>query len=65
MNGFQRTLQILVAVVAAMHLTACSKTVQWEEEVPLNTEFDNILGDDTVYASSGNATNDLDWRVAA
>lgn len=31
--------QLLLAGLAALHLTACSKTktVQWEEEVPLNT----------------------------
>ena len=30
-------LKIMLAGVAIAHLTACSKTVQWEEEVPLNT----------------------------
>jgi hypothetical protein len=37
MNRFKRTLQLLLAVIAATQITACSKTVQWEEEVPLNT----------------------------
>ena len=37
MNRFKTSLRILVAMVAALQLTACSKTVQWEEEVPLNT----------------------------
>ena len=36
MNRFKTSLRILVAMVAALQLTACSKTVQWEE-VPLNT----------------------------
>ena len=30
-------LTILVAGMVMVHLTACSKTVEWEEEVPLNT----------------------------
>jgi hypothetical protein len=33
----RRYLQILLVVVGALQLAACSKTVQWEEEVPLNT----------------------------
>lgn len=37
MNILKRPLQILLAAIAALQLTACSKTVQWEEEVPLNT----------------------------
>ena len=37
MKLLKKPLQILLAVVAAFQLTACSKTVQWEEEVPLNT----------------------------
>lgn len=37
MNHLKKSLQILLAVLAATQLTACSKTVQWEEEVPLNT----------------------------
>lgn len=37
MKRFKKPLQILLMLVAATQLTACSKTVQWEEEVPLNT----------------------------
>ena len=37
MNRLKKPLQILLVVLAAAQLTACSKTVQWEEEVPLNT----------------------------
>lgn len=37
MNRLKKTLQLLLAGIAALQLTACSKTVQWEEEVPLNT----------------------------
>lgn len=37
MNCLKKPLRILLAVVAALQLAACAKTVQWEEEVPLNT----------------------------
>ncbi len=37
MSRLKKTLRIGLAVLAATQLTACSKTVQWEEEVPLNT----------------------------
>ena len=37
MTGTKRVFQILLALTGAMQLVACSKTVQWEEEVPLNT----------------------------
>ncbi len=37
MSRFKRTFQILLATIALTQLAACSKTVQWEEEVPLNT----------------------------
>ena len=37
MNRLMKLLQVLLVMIAATQLTACSKTVQWEEEVPLNT----------------------------
>ena len=37
MKFIKTSLRIVVAIAAALGLTACSKTVQWEEEVPLNT----------------------------
>lgn len=37
MNYLKKALRMLLPVIAALQLTACSKTVQWEEEVPLNT----------------------------
>lgn len=37
MNLLKKLLQLLLTGVAALQLTACSKTVQWEEEVQLNT----------------------------
>lgn len=37
MSRLKTLLRMLLALLAAMQLSACSKTVQWEEEVPLNT----------------------------
>ena len=37
MFNFNRPRKALLVVIAATQLAACSKTVQWEEEVPLNT----------------------------
>lgn len=37
MNHIKKPLRLLLAGIAALQLTACSKTVQWEEEVPLNS----------------------------
>lgn len=37
MSYIKTLLRIVVAAIAALQLSACSKTVQWEEEVILNT----------------------------
>jgi hypothetical protein len=37
MVSLRKFWKTLMAAVIALQLTACSKTVQWEEEVPLNT----------------------------
>ncbi len=37
MSRLKKSLQILLAVIAVTQLAACSRTVDWEEEVPLNT----------------------------
>jgi hypothetical protein len=37
MNRFKSFLKLILIMGTAMTITACSKTVQWEEEVPLNT----------------------------
>ncbi|MCF8198713.1 MAG: hypothetical protein K9J42_08105 [Sulfuritalea sp.] len=52
--------RIALAAVAVLLFTACSKTVQWEEEVPLNTG-DTILVKRTIkYVYQGNAGNPFD-----
>ena len=60
MNRFKRALQILLAVIAATQLTACSKTVQWEEEVRLNTGETIWVKRTVVYTAQGGAGNPLD-----
>ena len=37
MIGIKKSMLILLTAAAAIHLTGCTKTVRWEEEVPLNT----------------------------
>lgn len=60
MNRFKKSLQILLAVLAATQLTACSKTVQWEEEVPLNTGETIWVKKTLNYTIKGGAGNPLD-----
>ena len=55
--------KIMLASVAIAHLTACSKTVEWEEEVPLNTG-DVIWVKRTVeYTMQGGAGNPFDVAI--
>ena len=54
------SLRIVVAIAAALGLTACSKTVQWEEEVPLNTGETIWVKRTVVYSAQGGAGNPLD-----
>lgn len=60
MNFFRIPLKILLAVVAALQLSACSKTVQWEEEVPLNTGETIWVKREVVYKLKGGGDNPLD-----
>ena len=52
--------QILLALVTATQLVACSKTVQWEEEVPLNTGETIWVKKTLHYSIKGGAGNPLD-----
>lgn len=52
------TLGIVLAALPA--LAACSKTVQWEEEVPLNTGEVIWVKRTVVYTKQGGAGNPLD-----
>ncbi len=60
MNRLKKPLQILLAVVGALQLTACSKTVQWEEEVPLNTGETIWVKRTVVYSLQGESGNPMD-----
>ena len=37
MNLFKKPLLMALVALAALQLSGCSRTVEWEEEVPLNT----------------------------
>lgn len=53
-------LKMVLAIVAVIHLTACSKTVQWEEEVPLNTGQVIWVKRTVEYTMQGGAGNPFD-----
>jgi hypothetical protein len=60
MNPLKKPLRILLTLLAALQLTACSKTVQWEEEVPLNTGETIWVKRSVDYTLQGGAGNPLD-----
>ena len=60
MNYLKKLLQILLVVIAATQLAGCSKTVQWEEEVPLNTGEVIWVKRTVTYSAQGGAGNPLD-----
>jgi len=59
-NHFKKSLRILLLMIAALQVTACSKTVQWEEEVPLNTGETIWVKRSIVYSRQGGAGNPFD-----
>lgn len=60
MNPLKKLLRILLLMIAATQLAACSKTVQWEEEVPLNTGETIWVKRTVVYSPQGGAGNPFD-----
>ena len=60
MNRLKRVSKILVAVTVAVQLTGCSKTVQWDEEVPLNTGETIWVKRTVVYSLKGAGGNPFD-----
>ena len=50
----------MLAALAILHLTGCSKTVQWEEEVPLNTGETIWVKRTVQYTYQGGAGNPFD-----
>ena len=53
-------LKALLVLAGALVLTACSKTVQWEEEVPLNTGETIWVTREVTYKLQGSGGNPLD-----
>lgn len=60
MNRLKKPLRIVLALAAALQLAACSKTVQWEEEVPLNTGETIWVKRTAVYSLKGAGGNPFD-----
>lgn len=60
MTSQARTLRFAVILSLALQLAACSKTVQWEEEVPLNTGETIWVKRTVQYSMQGDAGNPLD-----
>lgn len=59
MNHLQ-LLRFLLMVLAVLQLTACSRSVQWEEEVPLNTGETIWVKREVTYKLKGGGDNPLD-----
>ncbi len=59
MNLLKKSLRTLLAVIASLQLVACSKTVQWEEEVPLNTGETIWVKRSVVYSLKGEGGNPM------
>lgn len=53
-------LQILLMMLIALQLTACSKSVEWEEEIPLNTGETIWVKRGTSYSYKGAGGNPFD-----
>jgi hypothetical protein len=55
----RRPAQMVLWCVLALHLAACSRTVEWQEEVPLNTGETIWVKREADYEISGDAGNPL------
>ena len=56
----RRPAQMVLWCVLALHLAACSRTVEWQEEVPLNTGETIWVKRKVVYSLQGASGNPLD-----
>lgn len=61
MMNIKKFPQTLFALVAVLQFTACSKTVQWEEEVPLNTGETILVERSGTYTYKSRPGNPLDF----
>ncbi len=59
MNLFKKPLQFLLLIIGALQLGACSKTVRWAEEVPLNTGETIWVNREVVYSLQGESGNPM------
>ena len=60
MNRFKSFLKLIFIMGMAMTISACSKTVQWEEEVLLNTGETIIVNKEVRYSIKGQPGNPAD-----
>lgn len=60
MSSMKQILRMALVLIAAQQLAACSKTVQWEEEVPLNTGETIWVKRTVTYKFKGSGDNPLD-----
>lgn len=60
MNFLKKPLQVLLVMSTATQLAACSKTVQWEEEVLLNTGETIWISKEVRYTIKGQPGNPAD-----
>ena len=61
MNPFMKSLQILTLFIAVIYITGCTRTVQWEEEVPLNTGETIVVKRSGTYSYRSEAGNPLNY----
>ncbi len=57
---FKKPLRILLVIFTFLQLAACSKTVQWKEEVLLNTGETILVTKEVRYTIKGQPGNPLD-----
>jgi hypothetical protein len=60
MNRFKAFLKLILIMGTAMTISACSKTVQWEEEVLLNTGETIMVNKEVRYTIKGQQGNPAD-----
>ena len=60
MSSMKQIQRMVLIFIAALQLAACSKTIQWEEEVPLNTGDVIWVKRTVTYKLKGASANPLD-----
>lgn len=62
MSNPAAALHSLIVLLLALQLAGCSRTIQWEEEVPLNTGETIWVKREVIYVVSGGSGNPLDIK---